>query len=74
MKFYVEILINAANNIKINQKLVIFNQCIVGKQLLQITIICDYGHRFIEQLDSQRSIPDPKLLIKLRISAVIFHY
>ena len=22
--------------------------------------MCDYGHRFVGQLDSQRSIPDPK--------------
>ena len=51
MEFYYEILINTTKNIKINQQLVIFNQRIVGKQLFQITIMCDY---------SQRSIPYPK--------------
>ena len=60
MEFYFEILINTTKNIKINQQLVIFNQWIVGKQLFQITIMCDYGYRSIGQLDSQRSIPDPK--------------
>ena len=47
-------------NITISQQLVIFNQWIVGKQLFQITIMCDYGYRSTGQLDSQRSIPDPK--------------
>ena len=60
MDFYFEILINTTKNIKINQQLVIFNQWIVGKQLFQITIMCDYGHRFNEQLDSQQSIPYSK--------------
>ena len=59
MEFYFEILINTTKNIKINQQVIIFNQ-IVGKQLFQITIMCDYGCRSIGQLDSQRSIPDPK--------------
>ena len=31
-----------------------------GKQLFHITIACDHGHRFIGQLDSQRSIADLK--------------
>ena len=60
MEFYFEVLINTTKDIKINQQLVIFNQWIVGKQLFEITIMCDYGHRFIGQLDTQRSIPYPK--------------
>ena len=28
--------------------------------VFQITIVCDHGHRFIGQLDSQRSITDPR--------------
>ena len=57
MEFYFEILINTTKNIKINQQLVIFNQWLVGKQLFQ-SQSCVI--RFIGQLDSQRSIPDPK--------------
>ena len=60
MEFYFEILINTTKDIKINQQLLIFNQWIVGKQFFQITIMCDYGYNSIGQLDSQRSIPDPK--------------
>ena len=30
-----------------HQQLVIFNQCISGKQLFQVTMVCDNGHRFI---------------------------
>ena len=37
----------------------IFNLWIVGKNFSK-SQSCDYGHRFIEQLDSQQSIPDPK--------------
>ena len=60
MGFYFEILINTTKNIKINQQLLICNQWIVGKQLFQIIIMCDYRYRSIGQLDCQRSIPDPK--------------
>ena len=37
----------------------IFNLWIVGKNFSK-SQSCDYGHRFIEQLDSQQSIPDAK--------------
>ena len=37
-----------------------FNQWIVGKQLFQVTFVCDYGHRFIAKLDSQQSFADIK--------------
>ena len=53
-------LINPTKDIKINQQLLIFNQWIVGKQVFQITIMCDYGYSSIGQLDSQPSIPVPK--------------
>ena len=54
---YFETLINTTKILK-SINIVIFNQWIAGKQLFQITVVCDHGHRFIGQLDSQRSIPD----------------
>ena len=43
-----------------DQSMTIFDQWIAEKQLFQITIVYEYGHRFIRQLDSQQSFADPK--------------
>ena len=46
--------------LKLINKLIIFNQWIAGKQVFQITIVCDHEHRFVGQLGSQRSVADLK--------------
>ena len=40
--------------------MVIFSQWISRKQFFQVTVMCDYRRRFIEQFDSQQSFADIK--------------